>query len=186
MQGDTTTKPNPNETILIPMLHKRVGELTSENILLQARLQWAEHEKAELLGEVGAKTQRILDLEHSEAPKIEAAQSAVRAESEKEKAAAVEKATTNMRAALERAEQEKTALRVSTENEKRTIVENWQRELQMQTGNLKAQIQALTEQLNTANATIASLQSVKLVDPPKPEAKRKGKKDVAVMGGGTF
>lgn len=186
MEGDTNTKPNPNETILIPMLHKRVGELTTENILLQARLQWTEQEKSEMLAEVGSKTQRILDLENSEGGKIESAQAAVRAECAKDKAAAVQAATAEMRAAVERAEAEKTALRNITESEKRAVAENWQRELQMQTVNLKAQIQALTEQLNEANATIASLQPPKPVEPTKPEPKRKGKKDVAVMGGGTF
>ena len=203
MEGDTNTKANPNETILIPLLHKRVGELTSENILLQARLQWTEQEKSEMLAEVGSKTQRILDLENSEGGKIESAQAAVRAECEREKAAAVEKATAEMRAVLERttaelrstaerAEQERAALRNITEAEKRTVVENWQRELDTQTGSLKAQIQALTEQLNGANATIGSLQALveaakPAAEPPKPEPKRKGKKDAAVtMGGGTF
>lgn len=186
MEGDTNTKPNPNETILIPMLHKRVGELTTENILLQARLQWTEQEKSEMLAEVGSKTQRILDLENCEGAKIESAKTAVRAECEREKAAAVEKATAEMRAAIERVEHEKAALRNITETEKRTIAENWQRELQIQTGNLKAQIQVLAEQLNEANATIASLQPPKPAEPTKPEPKRKGKKDVAVMGGGTF
>lgn len=186
MEGDTNTKANPNETILIPLLHKRVGELTSENILLQARLQWTEQEKSEMLAEVGSKTQRILDLEHAEAGKLQAIQDAVRAECEREKAAAVQTATAEMRATVERVEQEKTALRNITETEKRTIVENWQRELAIQTDNLKAQIQSLSEQLVAANATIASLQPPTPAEPPKPEPKRKGKKDAAVMGGGTF
>lgn len=175
MQGDTNTKANPNETILIPMLHKRIGELTSENILLQARLQWAEQEKSEMITEMGGKTQRILDLEHTEAGKLQAVQDAVRAECEREKAAAVQAATAEMRAAVERAE-----------TEKRTIAENWQRELATQTGNLKAQIQSLSEQLVAANAKIASLQPPTPAEPPKPEPKRKGKKDSTVMGGGTF
>ena len=186
MEGDTNTKPNPNETILIPMLHKRVNELTTENIMLQARLQWAEQEKSEMLAEVGSKTQRIIDLENSEAAKIDLIRDSVRSECDREKAAAVEQATAQIRAAVENAEHEKAALRNITETEKRTIVENWQRELETQTGNLKAQIQSLSEQLAAANATIASLQPPTPTEPPKPEPKRKGKKEPVVMGGDTY
>lgn len=179
MQGDTTTNGNPNETILIPMLHKRVGDLTSENILLQAKLQWMEQEKEELIAEMGGKTQRILDLEHAETAAIETA-----------KAAVAEKSAAELRAVVDRCEQEKAAIRSQIDAEKRVVAENWKRELQVQTATLNAQIQTLSDQLNAANAKISSLEAkteaAKPTEPSKPEPKRKGKKDGGIMGGGTF
>lgn len=178
MQGDTNTKPNPNETILIPMLHKRVGELTSENILLQARIQWAEHEKAEMLAEVGAKTQRILDLEHAETGKIESAKAEVRAQYEREKTVLMQ-SIQNERSAFQ---QEKTTLTQSLETERQKIreeaqsanadalrqeranvaeglrirYENQRNELVSRYETEKAELQA---QINTLTGTVLSLQS---------------------------
>jgi hypothetical protein len=40
-----TATENYNETILIPILHKRVNQLTADNILLEAQVQILEKEK---------------------------------------------------------------------------------------------------------------------------------------------
>lgn len=40
-----TATENYNETILIPILHKKVNQLTADNILLEAQIQILEKEK---------------------------------------------------------------------------------------------------------------------------------------------
>ncbi|NBR25373.1 MAG: hypothetical protein EBU08_16690 [Micrococcales bacterium] len=40
-----TATENYNETILIPILHKKVNQLTADNILLEAQVQILEKEK---------------------------------------------------------------------------------------------------------------------------------------------
>ncbi len=40
-----TTTENYNETVLIPILHKKVNQLTADNILLEARVEILEKEK---------------------------------------------------------------------------------------------------------------------------------------------
>ena len=186
MQGDTNTKGNPNETILIPLLHKRISDLTTETLLLQARLQWVEEEKKEMLGEIGSKTQRILDLEHAEAGKIDGAKTEVRGQFENEKAALLQ----SFQAERTAFQEEKNRIRAGIEDEKRIIAENWQREMATQTGHLRGQIESLMAQLNASNSKVSELQSViaqwQSPDPVKPEPKRKGKKEATAMGGGTF
>ena len=178
MQGDTNTKPNPNETILIPMLHKRVGELTSENILLQAKVQWTEQEKLEMLAEVGAKTQRILDLEHAEASKIESAKASVRAEWEREKSAMVQslqaeqaKLQQERSALLESVEAEKQKLQQTIEAEKNQWLENemqsiseaarlrYQSEKLQMISRYEQEKADLQAQVNTLTGTVVSLQA---------------------------
>jgi hypothetical protein len=44
-----TATENYNETILIPILHKKVNQLTADNILLEAQVQILEKEKNVLL-----------------------------------------------------------------------------------------------------------------------------------------
>jgi len=44
-----TETENYNETILIPILHKKVNQLTADNILLEAQVQILEKEKNVLL-----------------------------------------------------------------------------------------------------------------------------------------
>jgi hypothetical protein len=43
-----TTTENYNETVLIPILHKKVNQLTADNILLEARVEILEKEKKAL------------------------------------------------------------------------------------------------------------------------------------------
>lgn len=43
-----TATENYNETILIPILHKKVNQLTADNILLEAQIQILEKEKKAL------------------------------------------------------------------------------------------------------------------------------------------
>lgn len=43
-----TATENYNETILIPILHKKVNQLTADNILLEAQVQILEKEKTVL------------------------------------------------------------------------------------------------------------------------------------------
>jgi len=44
----TTETENYNETILIPILHKKINQLTAENILFEAQVQILEKEKKAL------------------------------------------------------------------------------------------------------------------------------------------
>lgn len=185
MEGDTNTNSNPNETILIPLLNKRISELYTASLLLEAKLQWADQEKSTLIAEIGGKTQRILDLEHAEPNKIEAGIAAARTEWEREKS----NLTDSLNRERESVQEKIAAVQTNIEAEKRQIAQNWQNELAVQTGVLRGQIAALTEQLATANSTVSLLKSeieaAKAVV-PVDTSKRKGKKEAAVMGGGTF
>ena len=44
----TTETENYNETILIPILHKKINQLTAENLLLEAQVQILDKEKKAL------------------------------------------------------------------------------------------------------------------------------------------
>ena len=44
----TTETENYNETILIPILHKKINQLTAENLLLEAQIQILDKEKKAL------------------------------------------------------------------------------------------------------------------------------------------
>jgi chromosome segregation ATPase len=155
---------NPNETILIPLLNKRVSELTTTNILIEAKLLYAEEEKKELQDALEAEKARF--------------------------AAAIE----GEKAQMAQSVQEQTGIvREACERDKQTIAQNWQNELSVQTGNLKGQIAGLSDQLAAANAQISALQAelahIKPVPAPveeKPSPKRRNKADAAMMGGGTF
>lgn len=155
---------NPNETILIPLLNKRVGELTTTNILIEAKLLYAEEEKKELRSALDAEQARF--------------------------ASAIEEEKARLAQSLKEQTQ---IVRDSCERDKQTIAQNWQNELSVQTGSLKGQVAALQNQLAEANTQIASLQaeldSFKPAPAPptaKPASKRKTKTDTVVMGGGTF
>lgn len=52
-QQETQTE-NYNETILIPILHKRINNLTADNLLLEARIQILEKEKKAIEEKVNA------------------------------------------------------------------------------------------------------------------------------------
>ena len=45
----TTETENYNETILIPILHKKINQLTAENLLLEAQVQILDKEKKALI-----------------------------------------------------------------------------------------------------------------------------------------
>lgn len=49
-----TATENYNETILIPILHKKVNQLTADNILLEAQVQILEKEKNTLLEQLNS------------------------------------------------------------------------------------------------------------------------------------
>jgi hypothetical protein len=168
---------NPNETILIPLLNKRVTELTTANILTEAKLLYAEEEKKELQDALEAEKVRVVEAAESEKARF---------------TEALQEQTQIIRNACE---QEKKQLHETAEASKHTIAQNWQNELNVQTGNLKAQIQGLNSQLEAANAKIAALEkelavfvpvSAPVAESEKPASKRKGKKEAAVMGGDTY
>jgi hypothetical protein len=54
---------NPNETILIPLLNKRVGELVSQNIVLEAKNILLEQERDTLSKQVRELVDRIEKME---------------------------------------------------------------------------------------------------------------------------
>lgn len=54
---------NPNETILIPLLNKRVGELVSQNIVLEAKSILLEQERDTLSKQVRELVDRIEKME---------------------------------------------------------------------------------------------------------------------------
>lgn len=54
---------NPNETILIPLLNKRVGELFSQNIVLEAKSILLEQERDTLSKQVRELVDRIEKME---------------------------------------------------------------------------------------------------------------------------
>ena len=60
---------NYNETVLVPLLEKKVHELTSANILLDAKLQIALKEKVEL--------QKQLDEKKAETPVVAATEDGI-------------------------------------------------------------------------------------------------------------
>jgi hypothetical protein len=60
---------NPNETILIPLLNKRVAELLSQNIMLEAKSILLEQEKEALLKQANELAARIAKLEAAEGKK---------------------------------------------------------------------------------------------------------------------
>ena len=47
---------NYNETVLVPLLEKKIHELTSANVLLEAKLQIALKEKANMEKQLGEKS----------------------------------------------------------------------------------------------------------------------------------
>jgi hypothetical protein len=60
---------NYNETVLVPLLEKKVHELTSANILLDAKLQIALKEKVEL--------QKQLDEKNDKTPVVAATEDGI-------------------------------------------------------------------------------------------------------------
>ena len=54
---------NPNETILIPLLNRRIAELVSQNIVLEAKNILLEQEKEALLRQAQELTQQIEKME---------------------------------------------------------------------------------------------------------------------------
>lgn len=60
---------NPNETILIPLLNRRVGELLSQNIVLEAKNILLEQEKELLLKKLEETNQSLEKIETAQKKK---------------------------------------------------------------------------------------------------------------------
>jgi chromosome segregation ATPase len=179
-------KPNPNETILIPMLHKRVNDLTTATIMLEAKLAWAEEEKKELVSEIGGKNQQILDLEHSQAAnqqaiedQLETARQKVRAQWQAEK--------TELLLGFEK---EKQQIASSFDQKLEFITNDVRRAAQMDIGFANARVDEVSRENKQLKARIAELEGTIL--PPTPDSSNKGspkkrsKKESTVMGGDTY
>jgi len=168
---------NPNETILIPLLNKRLTDLVVTNILTEARLLYCEEEKTEL--------KTLLEKEQTAAKQLAEDNSSAFSK-------ALQEQTQSIRDACE---QEKTAVQQAAEHSKQEIVKNWAQELASQTGNLNARISALTAELESSNQMVSSLRKeieqltvpvVVVEEKTPPQAKRNSKKLAPAMSSDTY
>lgn len=168
---------NPNETILIPLLNKRLTDLVVANILTEAKLLYCEEEKTEL--------KTLLEKEQTAAKQfVEGNASAF--------SKAVQEQTQSIRDACE---QEKIRIHQAAEYSKQEIAKNWEQELATQTGNLNARISGLVADLQSSNELISSLRkeiqgltvpAVVVEEKTTPQLKRNSKKLAAVMSNDTY
>lgn len=168
---------NPNETILIPLLNKRLTDLVISNILTEAKLLYCQEEKAEL--------KTLLEKEQTAAKQfVENNASAF--------SKALQEQTQSIRDACE---QEKTAVQQDAEYSKQEIAKNWEQELATQTGNLNARINGLVAELQSSNELIGSLRkeiqaltvaTVVVEEKTTPQLKRNSKKLAAVISNDTY
>ena len=168
---------NPNETILIPLLNKRLTDLVVTNVLTEAKLLYCEEEKTEL--------KTLLEKEQTAAKQL-----AENNASDFSKA--LQEQTQSIR---DTCEQEKTAVQQAAEHSKQEISKNWAQELATQTGNLNARISALTVELQSSNQMVSSLRKeieeltapvVVVEEKPTPQPKRNTKKLAAAMSNDTY
>jgi chromosome segregation ATPase len=202
---------NPNETILVPMLNRRVADLTVTNILLEARLTWEESEKKRLTEELFQEQEKHSALQQGQADH----QAAIAAAEER-----------GRQSALVAWETEKSALLCSFEDQKRDLnasianaVADVKRASSMDIGFANAQrdeigrecealrvriaeLESRAEHLSAAKAErdllatenaelqsrVAKLQAEvdSLTQPAQVIAPKKRGKKVAVMGGDTY
>jgi chromosome segregation ATPase len=168
---------NPNETILIPLLNKRLTDLVVTNILTEARLLYCEEEKTEL--------KTLLEKEQTAAKQLAEDNSSAFSK-------ALQEQTQSIRDACE---QEKTAVQQAAEHSKQEIAKNWAQELASQTGNLNARINALTVELESSNQLVSSLRkeieeltvpAVVVEEKTPPQPKRNSKKLAGAMSNDTY
>lgn len=164
---------NPNETILIPLLNKRLTDLVVANILTEAKLLYCEEEKTEL--------KTLLEKEQTAAKQLVEDNSSAFSK-------ALQEQTQSIRDACE---QEKTA----AEHSKQEIAKNWGQELATQTGNLNARINALTVELQSSNQMVSSLRkeieqltvpAVVVEEKTTTQPKRNSKKLAGAMSNDTY
>ena len=168
---------NPNETILIPLLNKRLTDLVVTTILTEAKLLYCEEEKTEL--------KTLLEKEQTAAKQLA-----------EDNASAFSKALQEQTQSIrDTCEQEKTAVQQAAEHSKQEIAKNWAQELASQTGNLNARINALTAELESSNQMVSSLRkeiqeltvpAVVVEEKTTPQAKRNSKKLAAAMSNDTY
>jgi len=168
---------NPNETILIPLLNKRLTDLVVTNILTEAKLLYCEEEKTEL--------KTLLEKEQTAAKQLVENNSSAFSK-------ALQEQTQSIRDACE---QEKTAVQQAAEYSKQEIAKNWAQELASQTGNLNARINALTAELQSSNQMVSSLRKeireltvpvVVVEEKTTPQPKRNSKKLAPAMSSDTY
>jgi chromosome segregation ATPase len=168
---------NPNETILIPLLNKRLTDLVVTTILTEAKLLYCEEEKTEL--------KTLLEKEQTAAKQLA-----------EDNASAFSKALQEQTQSIrDTCEQEKTAVQQAAEHSKQEIAKNWAQELASQTGNLNARINALTVELESSNQLVSSLRKeieeltvpvVVVEEKTPPQAKRNSKKLAGAMSNDTY
>jgi chromosome segregation ATPase len=168
---------NPNETILIPLLNKRLTDLVVANILTEAKLLYCEEEKTEL--------KTLLEKEQTAAKQLVEDNSSAFSK-------ALQEQTQSIRDACE---QEKTAVQQAAEHSKQEIAKNWGQELASQTGNLNARINGLVAELQSSNELIDSLRkeiqeltvsAVVVEEKTTPQPKRNSKKLAGAMSNDTY
>lgn len=201
---------NPNETILIPMLNKRVSDLYSTNILLEAKLAWNEEERMELLKKIEAKDEQLSifksidgDRETEMNNRIEQARASAKEAAEREKAEMArdfERQKTELLQSIDERIQiavndvkRAAGTDISTANAYRQEAEKKSNILLEQMALLQKQItenETETARLESVNATlkqkIYDLENPKPVSVEKPKPSGKKAKSTAVIGGETY
>lgn len=203
---------NPNETILIPLLNKRVTDLTTANILLEAKVAWAEQEKDALAEEVKKKTEEIegisaMHTDHAAAlaTAVEEAKQAVRGEWEAEKTELLKsfedqkkdlsasitfavndvKRAANMDIGYANSQRDEIAAQYSALQQRMNELEG----IRAQFENMKIQYASILAENAQLKRTVEELKP--LPQPPVQEAqviggKKRSKKKAVVLGGDTY
>jgi len=169
---------NPNETILIPILNKRVNDLTTANILLEAKLTWTEQEKEAVLKENEEKDIKIADLQSL----LESEKNRIATSTETELRAAREKWETEKAELLKEFERRRQEIIVSVEDSKNLMINDIKRAAGVDISNAVAHRQE-TERENAAlKAQLAEMQQALQAATSRGKTKRK----TAILGGDTY